>query len=665
MSNKLPAKLTRKQNLATIVAGVVLIGFVGFLLFANYRSQIDLQKTAVDRLQLETEEHATTISHFFTERKDDMRNLAAGRSISVFFENKALGMSMRYGLGASLLSIAERFNRLIEDKRLGDDKIYTRVTFIGEDGQLLVDTDSQDSSHPAVPRNWGLLLTPGVADAAIMTEHGEGGDRLLACVPYFFKNRHAGQIIAWINPRIITGHLLRMDASVGRFDTLVCPRNHPYLLDETRTRCSSSLPDLANVQAGMPLMFESVWQDGNKTSLLAARTPVKGSSLSLIHVVPSSQVLGRTAPWHLLAAMAALSAVVLGGVALGFRINTRNLVLQTRLDETSRRQQEVEAINRKLHQEIAERKQAQKELAKHRDHLEKLVKERTVKLEKTHKELLEVSRHAGMAEIATGVLHNVGNVLNSVNVSATVVVDKLRDSRAPFVSKVADLMREHADDLGTFITTDKKGKQLPGYLGNLAEHLVEEQVATLAELESLTQSIERVKEIVRTQQEYAGWSGVVESVSLTELADAALEMSAASFDQHEIEVVRDYADVAPIAVEKQKTLQILLNLVKNARDALLQQGGSGLCLRVRVAPGGKGRIRTEVFDNGVGIGRENLQRIFSHGFTTKKDGHGFGLHSSALTAKELGGSLVADSDGPGKGATFTLELPISRAEATQ
>jgi signal transduction histidine kinase len=86
---------------------------------------------------------------------------------------------------------------------------------------------------------------------------------------------------------------------------------------------------------------------------------------------------------------------------------------------------------------------------------------------------------------------------------------------------------------------------------------------------------------------------------------------------------------------------------------------------IRIAPAGTDRTRITVTDNGVGIPPENMARIFNHGFTTKKDGHGFGLHSGANAAKEMGGSLTAHSDGPGKGATFTLELPTAESRKAQ
>ena len=135
-------------------------------------------------------------------------------------------------------------------------------------------------------------------------------------------------------------------------------------------------------------------------------------------------------------------------------------------------------------------------------------------------------------------------------------------------------------------------------------------------------------------------------------------MNEGALSRHDVEVIREFETVPPLNVEKHKILQILVNLLRNAKHACQDSGRADKRMTVRVA-NGDGRIRISVMDNGVGIPPENLTRIFNHGFTTRKDGHGFGLHSGALAAKEMGGSLTVHSDGPGQGAAFTLELPCS------
>ncbi|WP_257457992.1 ATP-binding protein [Archangium lipolyticum] len=286
-------------------------------------------------------------------------------------------------------------------------------------------------------------------------------------------------------------------------------------------------------------------------------------------------------------------------------------------------------------------------------------KEAETRLGELHRTLVDVSRQTGMAEIATGVLHNVGNTLNSVNISTTLVTDQLRRSRVTGLTKATALLREHLADLASFITRDPQGQQLPPYLIAVSNQLAEERDTMLKEMQSLTQSVEHIKSIVSMQQRHARPAGAVEQVAVPQLIDEALRLHAVSFERLAIRIVRDYADVPLIFVDRHKLLQILINLLSNARHALVDSAQQDKCLRIHVqpVPGGE-RLRIDVTDNGVGIAPENMARLFSQGFTTKKTGHGFGLHISALAAEEMKGRLTCTSPGPAQGATFTLELPV-------
>ena len=278
----------------------------------------------------------------------------------------------------------------------------------------------------------------------------------------------------------------------------------------------------------------------------------------------------------------------------------------------------------------------------------------------TYKHLMDAARVAGMVELANGALHNVGNVLNSVNVSVNVLADGLQNSRVASVVKLSALMREHAADLGVFLATDPKGQKILPYLDTLGDHLVGEQQRWVAEIVSLRQSVDHLKDIIAMQQSYAKGAGQVESMPPATLFDDALRMNTAALTRHDIDVVRDFGEAPQVQVERHKVLQILINLIRNAKYALDESHRADKRLTLRIEAGGRG-ARLIVTDNGIGIPAENLSNIFNHGFTTKKDGHGFGLHTSLLTAREMGGSLTVASDGPGTGATFILELPRAKA----
>jgi C4-dicarboxylate-specific signal transduction histidine kinase len=280
-------------------------------------------------------------------------------------------------------------------------------------------------------------------------------------------------------------------------------------------------------------------------------------------------------------------------------------------------------------------------------------------LQKAHAELVQASRQAGMAEVATNVLHNVGNVLNSVNTSASIVMDQVRASKLKGVSKLVDLLEPNVNDLPGFLARANRGPQVVEYLKTLSGILTDEQAAMIRELTGLTKNIDHIKQIVSMQQSYAKASGVDEIHSPESLVEDALRIHEGGLERHHVDIVREYENVPDIVADKHKVLQILINLIGNAKYALseTEPGKRKAILGIRRKD--EGTIRIFVKDNGVGIPQENLIRIFSHGFTTRKNGHGFGLHSGFLAAKEMGGTLSVHSDGPGRGATFTLELPLN------
>jgi signal transduction histidine kinase len=294
------------------------------------------------------------------------------------------------------------------------------------------------------------------------------------------------------------------------------------------------------------------------------------------------------------------------------------------------------------------------------------VQVRTAELRGAEAQLVETARRAGMAEIATNVLHNVGNGLNSVNVSVNLVSQKVRGSRSPGLTHAVALMRAHRDDLGDFLTTDDRGRQLPDYLDKLATTLQSERESLDDELLRLTQGVSYVKEIVNAQQSLAGVTSVIEPVLLTELADTALRMAGVLADDA-VTVARELPDGPPLSLDRHRLLLVLLNLLSNATRAMARNDDrpSLLTLRAEITTDPQGpAVSLRVTDNGEGISAENLTQIFVHGFTTHDDGHGFGLHSAALAAQEMGGTLTAHSAGPGTGAAFTLEVPLERPGAS-
>ena len=309
---------------------------------------------------------------------------------------------------------------------------------------------------------------------------------------------------------------------------------------------------------------------------------------------------------------------------------TRNF--NAMLDELQRKDQVLRQTNGNLAEEIQERRR-----------LETAV--------------VESSRIAGMAEVATGVLHNVGNVLNSINVSAQLVREKIDQSRVRSLGRTADLLAPHVEDPEPFLTTDPKAKLLPRFIVELHQQILEEQNSVKREIFTLTENLEHIKEVVAAQQRFAGTAGVMENLDPTELFEDALKINRSSLERHVVTINRELTPNLRLVNDRHNILQILVNLISNAIQAVKPIPSESRVVTLSTELDDQSTIAFRVTDHGIGISQENLTRIFQHGFTTRHDGHGFGLHSGANTAKQLGGKLRAESAGPGQGASFTLELP--------
>ncbi|WNG43239.1 AAA family ATPase [Archangium minus] len=290
--------------------------------------------------------------------------------------------------------------------------------------------------------------------------------------------------------------------------------------------------------------------------------------------------------------------------------------------------------------------------------LEQRVQERTRALEAAHKQIVEVAHRAGMAEIASGVLHNIGNSLNSLVVTTESLVRDVTRLPVEQLKKSACLLADKKEDCAGFLEKDSRGRMLPEYLDKLSDKLREDADQMLVQLRSMKTNLEQIGATIHAQQVYAHGPRLVEQVDVDELVEDALRMQQSSLTRHRVRIERDMARLPVASLERHKMLHILVNLISNAKQALVEAEQADKCIRIEARPSSPGRFLLMVRDNGGGIAAEDLERIFRYGFTTRSGSLGYGLHWAANAAQEMGGSLFAASEGRGRGACFTLELPL-------
>ena len=524
----------------------------------------------------------------------------------------------------------------------------TKRILASEKRDPAVSTSAFESS--AMPATAQALMGQATVDTVL------AGDRLyhVVSIPVFVESELIGAL---------TLGLEIGNAEAQKFSQLTHSRI--ALLADGRVVASTlSRPDanaeIANIYAQLrghatpsaPALVKQVTLDEEHFYGMAGAFDSLANNRTLGYVLLSSyeQPLRALEQMKHLLLIASLCAIFIGSTIIWWVIRRTTQPLSDLRDS-------VEAVGRgDLSRRVPVRYQDEcGQLAQGYNRMAENLKNSHEQLEKAHAELLESSRLAGMAEIASGVLHNVRNVLTSINIASSLVAERVKNSKSGNVGKVVSLLREHEASLGNFLMQDPKGKQAIDYLGALSEHLVGEQETLVRELAMIQTGTKHIEEILRAQQSYAKVSGVTETLKVADIFSDALKMSVTS--KGGLQIIKEIPEDLTVTVEKHKVLQILVNLIRNAKQAC--EGTSAAVRTVTLhASNGGDFVHLAVSDNGIGIDPQNVGRIFSHGFTTKKEGHGFGLHSSAATAKQLGGALRVNSEGLGKGATFTLDLPI-------
>jgi len=329
----------------------------------------------------------------------------------------------------------------------------------------------------------------------------------------------------------------------------------------------------------------------------------------------------------------------------------------------------------RLQLELRDRLVTQEALRKAHEELESRVLERTraLRLEVAERRRIElelvranaltysISHRAGMAEVANSVLHNVGNVLNSANVSALILYEQHKTTSLKDFPLAISLMTAHRNELAQYLLLDPQGSQLPEYLTLLAEVWEVEYARSIKELEQLMLSMQHIKEIVARQQSLSGQGGLKVRMNLKEVLQDAISLLAVQLREAEIEVTCQVSDAIWWTGDRIKLTQIILNIVMNGQQAIMASVERNIRkLQIQVSQANDHTLRIDFIDNGIGMTETTLNGLFSYGFTTKENGHGLGLHASAVAAQEMGGTLTAQSDGMYLGATFSLTLPIDR-----
>lgn len=286
------------------------------------------------------------------------------------------------------------------------------------------------------------------------------------------------------------------------------------------------------------------------------------------------------------------------------------------------------------------------------------------RLADSRKKVLDSAHRAGMAEIASEVLHNVGNAVNSAGCSVEVLEGRCGSSKLGGLERAVSLLKEQAPRAGEFFSRDPRGPKLVDYLVDLNGVLRQERDDDLRELHRLRETIRHIREAIATQQNYAGRSNYRQDVVLADLIDEVLRLNQETLRAAEVQVDLRIPEMPELQLNKSKMTQVLVNLVRNAVQSMEERAADERRLTIVARLCDEDGIEIEVNDTGLGFDETVRRKLFTHGFTTKPEGNGFGLHYCANAVRECDGAITAESPGPGCGASFRIRLPHSRIAAS-
>ena len=608
------ATVTHSRTVAITVSCLLLVTYICFLMISNYRKQVALSRSTLESTQLDLEKRAASLGYFFAERKYDVRSLSASREISAYFTYKSLGMSEQYGLKVSNFVINQLFENTIRDKVIQQDKIFERILLVDTGGSPLFDAAlHQPGKNPV---SWKKYLTPKLSEPSIVVENGEGLVRIFVVAPVFFREQFMGQLIAQLDIETLFHHLVEFSSIHSEKELqmlatadgqLIYPAEEPYF------RIAAYLTPQLILQFPKGNFSSTTFPPGagHSRETLVTRLPVTSTTLNLLAWVPKEKIYGALTPGQLLFGTGSIAVAILLGIGILIWINTQNLILKVRFDESKEQQLLLTSKNLELEAEMTKRLEAEK------------------KLEEQRVLAMRSDRLRSLGEMAAGIAHELNQPLVGVRGLAEMILLNTKTEQGPSLDRV----RDHA--------------------GRIIEQS------------------DRMVHIINHVRLFAREAGSPETsvVNLNDVVQSGVNLLSAQFRSRGLLLESEFTQQPhPVRINPFSLEEVIVNLLNNARDAVeerKQQEGSSYDPRIIVSTGYEVKnagetVWMKISDNGNGTPQGIIDKIFDPFFTTKSPdkGTGLGLSICKSTVETFGGNIQFTSR-EAEGTTVTVEFPVS------
>ncbi|MCG8634702.1 MAG: ATP-binding protein [Desulfobacterales bacterium] len=309
------------RNLAAIVVCCCLAVFIGVMLTKQYISHGDMARDRILAIKQNLEKRSSAVHYFFSERYGDLKHLRTDQALNGYFENLSMGMSMKYGLKSSLFCAARQFFFTLESEVIGQEPIYSRILFITREGKILIDTLGAPDTFPGFCSH---LRDPGEKPREILSN----GENIAVSLPFYFKEKYAGQLVAFMRAEIIDRHLVRQSGCSAGFYALTSGDRAPHLPAKVPLRLSGTDGiDPGLFEDGEVRILEGEWGDKARARVIAMGTRIPETPFSIIALSLAESMSGK----NIFAIMGAFVLFIGTGIFFIWRTATQKLIFGVRL----------------------------------------------------------------------------------------------------------------------------------------------------------------------------------------------------------------------------------------------------------------------------------------------------------------------------------------------